>query len=73
MSDKTYDILKLIGLIAVPVITFLTALVDVWGIPYGPQIVATLSLIDVLVGAIVAIAKNVYDRKQKNIEKDTYY
>lgn len=73
MSDKTYDILKLIGLIAVPVITFLTALVDVWGIPYGPQIVATLSLIDVLIGAIVAIAKNVYDRKQKNIEKDTYY
>lgn len=73
MSDKTYDILKLIGLIAVPVITFLTALVDVWGIPYGPQIVATLSLIDVLIGAIVAIAKNVYDRKQKNIEKETYY
>lgn len=73
MSNKTYDILKWISLITVPVITFLTALVNIWGIPYGSQIVATLAAIDVLIGAIVAIAKNVYDRKQKNIEKDTYY
>lgn len=73
MSNKTYDILKWIGLITVPVITFLTALVNIWGIPYGSQIVATLAAIDVLIGAIVAIAKNVYDRKQKNIDKDTYY
>ena len=73
MSNKTYDILKWIGLITVPVITFLTALVNIWGIPYGSQIVATLAAIDVLVGAVVAIAKNIYDRKQKNIEKDTYY
>ena len=68
MSDKTYDILKLIGLIAVPVITFLTALVDVWGIPYGPQIVATLSLIDVLIGATVTILKHFYDEKQKKLK-----
>jgi hypothetical protein len=75
MSNKTYDILKWIGLITVPVITFLTALVNVWWdfIPYGEQIVATLSLIDVLVGAVVAIAKNQYDRKQKQIEDKTYY
>lgn len=75
MSNKTYDILKWVGLITVPVITFLTALVNVWSdwIPYEAQIIATLSLIDVLVGAIVAIAKNQYDRKQKQIEDKTYY
>ena len=75
MSNKTYDVLKWIGLITVPVITFLTALVNVWSdwIPYESQIIASLSLIDVLVGAIVAIAKNQYDRKQKQIEDKTYY
>ena len=70
MSDKTYDMLKLIGLIAVPVITFLTAFINIWGdgIPYGPQIIATLAAIDALIGGIVAIAKNIYDHKQKRLQ-----
>lgn len=73
MSDKTYDTLKMIGLVAVPVITFLTALVNIWGIPYGNEIVASLAALDCLIGSIVAVAKNLYDRKEKRIENDTYY
>lgn len=73
MSNHTYDILKAVGLVAVPVIVFLTALVNIWQIPYGDQIVATLAAVDVLIGAIVSVAKNIYDRKEKNIEDKTYY
>lgn len=73
MSDKTYDILKAVGLVAVPVITFLVAIVNIWKIPYGDQIVATLAAVDVLIGAVVTVAKNLYDRKEKRIENDTYY
>ena len=73
ISNKTYDLLKAVGLVAVPVIAFLTALINIWGIPYGDQIVATLAAVDVLIGAIVTVAKGQYDRKQAKIEEDTYY
>lgn len=73
MKNSTYDALKVIGLVAVPIIVFLTALVNIWQIPYGDQIVATLAAVDVLIGAIVSVAKNIYDRKEKQIEDDTYY
>ena len=73
MSNRTYDFIKGLGLVAVPIIVFLTALVNIWNIPYGDQIVATLAAVDVLIGAFVSVAKNIYDRKEKNIEDKTYY
>ena len=73
MSDKMYDTLKAIGLVAVPIITFLTAIINIWNIPYGSQIVATLAAIDVLIGAIVTVAKNQYDRHKNGIEDKTLF
>lgn len=60
MTNKQYDILKTISLLIAPIVVFLTALVDIWGIPYGSQIVATLAAVDVLLGAIVTIARQQY-------------
>ena len=65
MTNKTYDTLKFIALIIAPFVTLCTALVEIWGIPYGPQIVATLAAIDTMFGAIVAIAKAQWEKKQK--------
>lgn len=73
MSNRTYDTLKAIGLVAVPIITFLIALVNIWGFPHSAEIVASLSALDVLIGAIVTVAKNIYDRQEKDIEDDTIY
>lgn len=73
LTNRQYDTIKAIGLVAVPIIVFLTALVNIWQIPYGDQIVATLAAVDVLIGAFVSVAKNIYDRKEKNIEDKTYY
>lgn len=73
LTNRQYDTIKMIGLVAVPVITFLVAIVNIWQIPYGDQIVATLAAVDVLIGAFVSVAKNIYDRKEKNIEDKTYY
>ena len=66
MSSKTYDRIKFIALLVTPVITFLCALINIWGIPYGDKIIATLSALDVLVGAIVVIAKQIYDKNVKS-------
>lgn len=66
MSSKTYDTLKFIALLITPIITFLSTLINIWNVPYGDQIVASLAALDVLVGAIVVVAKSMYDKKVKN-------
>jgi hypothetical protein len=65
MSNKTYDIIKKIALLIAPAVVFMTALVDIWGIPYGSQIVATLAALDVFVGVAVEILAANY-KKTKN-------
>lgn len=63
MNNKTYDTLKNIALLAAPIIVFISALVSIWNIPYGAQITATLAAIDTALGAIVVVAKKIYDGK----------
>lgn len=65
MNDKTYDIIKNVGLLVVPVLAFASALVSIWNIPYSAEITATLTAIDTLCGAIVIVAKKIYDDKKK--------
>lgn len=65
ISNKTYDIIKFIALLIAPICTFIAALVEIWGIPYGPQIVATIAALDTLLGAIVIILKNIYEKTLK--------
>lgn len=60
MTNNQYDTLKKISLVIAPLCVFVASLVSIWGIPYGDQIVATLAAIDVLIGAIVAIAHDTY-------------
>lgn len=60
MSNKVYDRLKVTALILTPVLAFLASLVNIWGLPYGEQIVATLTAIDTLIGAVVVVANKAY-------------
>jgi hypothetical protein len=60
MTNKQYDTLKTVALILTPVLAFLASLVNIWGIPYGEQIVATLTAIDTLVGAVVVATNRKY-------------
>ena len=65
MRNETYDIIKLMALITVPAITFITAVINIWGIPHGTEIIATLTALDTLIGAIVAILSAQYHKKQE--------
>ncbi len=62
VKNTTYDTIKLIALLVAPIATFVAALADIWGIPYGSQIVATLTAIDALLGAIVVVLKINYEK-----------
>ena len=59
-NGKTYDILKTIALIVMPLADFIAALADIWGIPYGSQIVATLIAAHVFLGALVKVSSDKY-------------
>lgn len=64
MSNKTYDTLKVIALLVLPIGTFISTVLNIWGLGYAEQIQQTFIALDVLCGAIVTIAKAAYDRKQ---------
>ena len=48
MTNKTYDTLKLIALLVLPIGTFVSTFFDIWGIQYGQQIQQTFIALDVL-------------------------
>ena len=62
MSNRTYDIIKLISLIAVPIVAFISALCSIWNVPHSEQITATLTAVDTLLGALVVILAKEYNK-----------
>ena len=61
LSNKTYDVLKWIAQYFLPALAALwLGLAKVWGFPYGTEIGATLSLIDVFLGAVLGISSKNY-------------
>lgn len=65
MSNKTYDILKYIAQIVLPALgTLYFALASIWGLPYGEQIVGTITAIDAFLGAILKISTDKYEAEE---------
>ena len=61
MTNKTYDILKYIAQIIIPAAgTLYFALAGIWGLPYGEQIVGTLTAIDAFLGAVLKLSSDQY-------------
>ena len=60
LKNGQYDILKKVALMIVPLITFLAAIGDIWGIPHTTEITATLAALDTLIGALLQISSNNY-------------
>lgn len=70
MSNKTYDILKNIALIVLPALATLWLTISkIWGLPYGEEIAATITAIDVFLGALLKISSSFYADKQELLAK----
>jgi hypothetical protein len=64
MSNKVYDILKWIAQILLPALgTLYFALSSIWGLPYGEEIVGTITAIDAFLGAILGISNLNYKKR----------
>jgi hypothetical protein len=65
MSNKNYDILKYIALIVLPALgTLYFALAGIWGLPYGEQVVGTITAIDTCLGALLGLSAYKYNKNE---------
>ena len=64
MNDKVYDILKLIAQVILPALgTLYFAIASIWGLPYGEQIVGTITAVDTFLGVILGISTTKYNKR----------
>jgi len=66
LSNETYDILKWVAQVVLPAAgTAYFGLSSIWGLPYGEQIVGTLTVIDTFLGALLGISTVQYNKENK--------
>lgn len=64
MNDKMYDILKWIAMYLLPATgTLYFALAGIWGLPYGEEIVGTITAVDTFLGVLLGISTAQYNKK----------
>lgn len=62
LNNKTYDILKWIAQYLLPAAgTLYFALAQIWGLPYGEQIVGTIAAVDTFLGVVLGISSANYN------------
>ena len=71
MSNKVYDVLKWIAMCFLPAAgTLYFALAGIWGMPYGEEIVGTITAVDTFLGVVLGIASTSYKKSQDTIIVD---
>ena len=64
MDNKTFDILKYIARYFLPALgTLVFAVCSIWGLPYGEQIVGTITAIDAFLSALLGISTYNYNKE----------
>lgn len=63
LSNKLYDAMKWIALIALPAAgTLYFALAGIWNWPFADQVVGTITAVDTFLGAVCGIASASYNK-----------
>lgn len=66
LNDKTYNTLKWIAMYLLPAAgTLYFALAGIWGLPYGEQVVGTITAVDTFLGVILGISTAQYNKANK--------
>ena len=67
MSNKLYDVLKWVAILFLPAFSVLIRTVfAIWQIPYGEQISATITALQVFLGAILGVSSIKYKAGEEN-------
>ncbi len=66
MNNKTYDVLKWIAQYFLPALgTLYFALASIWGLPFGEEIVGTITAVDAFLGVLLGISTIQYNKTVK--------
>lgn len=70
LSNKAYDVLKFIAMIVLPAVgTLYFALAGIWGLPYGEQIVGTITAVDTFLGALLGLSTAQYRKENEEASR----
>lgn len=70
MSNKTYDILRIVQIIVPAIGAFYFAVANIWGLPYGEQVTATCAALVTLLGVCLKISSVRYARGLEESEEN---
>lgn len=63
MTNKTYDVLKWIAQYGLPAVgTLYFALAGIWNLPYGEEVVGTITAVDAFLGVLLGISTAQYNK-----------
>ena len=66
MTNKTYDMLKWVAQYFLPALgTLYFALASIWNLPFGEEIVGTITAIDAFLGVLLGISTMQYNKTIK--------
>ena len=66
LSNKVYNVLKWIAMYFLPALgTLYFALAGIWGLPYGEQVVGTITAVDTFLGVLLGISSAQYNKNNK--------
>lgn len=69
MSNNVYDAFKFVAQIVLPALgTLYFALSQIWGFPYGEEVVGTITAIDIFLGVILGISTKGYNNLPDNYD-----
>ena len=61
LTNKSYDVLKWIVQIVLPAIgTLYFALASIWGLPYGEQVIGTITAVSLFGGTVLKLSNKTY-------------
>lgn len=65
LSNKLYDLLKFIALIALDALGLLyQTIAEIWRLPYGNEVLATCVAVSVCLGTLLQISNSKYKNKE---------
>ena len=65
-SDKVYNVLKYIAMIALPALApFVRGICATWNLPYGDAIGDTICLVNSLLGTLIGVSIIGYNRRKQ--------
>jgi imidazoleglycerol phosphate synthase glutamine amidotransferase subunit HisH len=69
LSNRAYDVLKQVVQIVLPAVaTLYFALSQIWGLPYGEQVVGTVAALSVFLGAILGLSSLQYKASEDRFD-----